>query len=109
MIYVSNTGKSQIISIPRSFYSLHGLRYHLEILQANTAIYATNLADMGGSWLYYNFQINLPGSVSAGEYEYVLKDESDNVLSEGVLVVEWDRPEMKEFEKFVEYEQYEEQ
>ena len=70
MVYVSNTGDTQIISLPRSFHRQNGLRYHLKISQADKAIYATNLTDLGGSWLYYNFKIDLPEEMASGEYEY---------------------------------------
>jgi hypothetical protein len=105
MIYVSNTGDMQIISVPRSFHSLNGLTYHLKISQADRVIYNTNLADLGGSWLYYNFQINLPEDVASGEYEYLLTNESGETMSAGIMVVEWERPDHEEFVKFVEYEQ----
>ena len=106
MIYVANTGVKQTIAIPRSFYRHNGLTYHLKISQADKAIYATNLTDLGGSWLYYCFEIDLPKEVVSGEYEYLLISEKGETASEGIMVVEWDRPYNAEFEKFVEYEQY---
>jgi hypothetical protein len=106
MVYVSNTGDTQIISLPRSFHRQNGLRYHLKISQADKAIYATNLTDLGGSWLYYNFQIDLPEEMASGEYEYRLTAENGDVMSEGIMVVQWERQEHEEYVMFVEYEQY---
>lgn len=106
MVYVSNTGDTQIISLPRSFHRQNGLRYHLKISQADKEIYATNLTDLGGSWLYYNFQIDLPEEMASGEYEYLLTAENGDVMSEGIMVVQWERQEHEEYVKFVEYEQY---
>lgn len=105
MIYVSNTGDVQIISVPRSFHRPNGLTYDLKVSQADKAIYATNLKDLGGSWLYYNFQIELPDDLASGEYDYTLTDESGEVMSAGIMVVEWERPDLGETVKFVEYEQ----
>ena len=106
MIYVANTGDTQIISLPRSFHCQNGIIYHLEISRQGEVIYATNLTDLGGSWLYYNFQIDLPDYVASGEYEYLLTTENGDVMSKGIMVVQWDRPEHEEYVKFVEYEQY---
>lgn len=106
MIYVANTGVKQIISVPRSHHSENGMRYHLKISQADKAIYATNLEDLGGSWLYYNFEIDLPKEIASGEYDYLLIAEDGEEMSKGIMVVEWNRPDHDEYVKFVEYEQY---
>ena len=107
MIYISNTGHPLVISIPRSFHSLNGQIYHFEIRQAGKVFYSTNTADLGGSWLFYNLEINLPEDLVAGEYEYILRSKEGDVLSTGLAEVVWERPETKSYETRVEYEQYE--
>ena len=106
MIYVKNTGEKQIIILPKSHHSESESIYHLRISHVDTAIYEVDLEDLGGSWLYYNFQIDLPKEIVSGEYEYILIAEDGDELSKGIMVVEWDRPDHDEYVKFVEYEQY---
>lgn len=107
MVYVDNAEKKQIISFPRSFHRQNGTTYDLEISRSRNVIYATNVTDLGGSWLYYNFRVDLPETLESGEYEYCLRSESGDVMSEGIMVVRWERQDLEEYVKFVEYEQFE--
>lgn len=41
--------------------------------------------DLNESSIYYTFSLNIPEEMDDGEYDYVLKDDLDNILATGLM------------------------
>lgn len=46
-----------------------------------------NVTDLNESSIYYTFNLNIPDSLDDGEYDYVLKDDLEKIVSTGLLRV----------------------
>lgn len=106
MIYLQNITESQEIFIPRNgetpqgdlvFKAKSTIDLVVEINQVVT--------DLQTSDLYFNLAIELPADLPDGEYEYTLLS-GEIPVSSGLLVIgENSRP--SEYNKEIQYEQYE--
>lgn len=106
MLYLQNIQEAQAVFVPRngalppgslSFKGKSTIDLTLEI---DLQVINLDLSD-----LYFNIAVIVPEGSPTGEYEYELK-KGDDVLATGLLVVgEYAKP--RQYEKPIEYEQYE--
>ena len=68
--------------------------------------YSFEVTDLQTSHMYYNIALVLPESIDPGEYNYQLVSGGD-ILSNGLAIVGEYGRELTEYEKTIEYEQYE--
>lgn len=106
MLYLQNTTESQVLFVPKSspghdlvlvFKAKNTIDLTLEINQG--------VIDLETSDLYFNLAVTLPGDLPDGEYEYSLMN-GDTILSTGLLVI-GERDNQSEYDKEIQYEQYE--
>lgn len=107
MIYLQNTQEAQVVYVPRD---------NRMVTQGDLVFKAKNtinlveeidlfVSDLQLSDLYFYLAVILPEGVTDGEYEYELKFE-DTILSSGLLVVgDYTKPD--QYNKEIEYKQYE--
>lgn len=107
MIYLQNTQEAQVVYVPRD---------NRMVTQGDLVFKAKNtinlveeidlfVSDLQLSDLYFYLAVTLPENVTDGEYEYELKFE-DTILSSGLLVVgDYTKPD--QYNKEIEYKQYE--
>lgn len=106
MIYLQNKSESQVLFIPKDcavprgdlvFKAKSTIDLDVKINQVVTDLQTTDL--------YFNLAISLPADLPDGEYEYALMV-GKVILSSGLLVIgENSKP--SEYNKEIEYEQYE--
>lgn len=107
MIYLNNTTEAQVAYVPRDAQVPEGatlsftMRSTVDLDVALTAL----VIDMQVYRIYYNVAVVLPEGVTPGEYQYELKGD-DRTLSTGLLVVRYAGREVTEYNKQIEYEQY---
>lgn len=105
MIYLENTTNSQQMFIPRSVTDVDGTLTLKLTSTVNLTYEVTDITDIGTTDLYFRVAIALPEGLPDGEYEYeVLSD--DDVVSTGILVLVTETT-TTEYNKEIEYEQYE--
>lgn len=106
MIYLQNTTESQRLLVPKNgavpdgnlvFQAKSTIDLAMEINQV--------VMDLMTSNLYFNLAVTLPAGLPNGEYEYYL-GVGANLLSTGLLVI-GEGAEPSEYNKEIEYEQYE--
>ena len=106
MIYLDNTSESQVMYVPKNgtipdgdlvFKAKSTIDLVVEINEVVT--------DLRTSDLYFNLAIALPEGLPDGEYEYTLSC-GDAILSTGLLVL-GGLSHPSEYNKEIEYEQYE--
>lgn len=107
MIYLEDTQEAQVVYVPRC----NGMMPQGDLVfKAKNTINLTEeidlyVADLQVSDLYFYLSVILPEDVTIGEYEYELKFE-DTLLSSGLLVVgDYAKPD--QYNKEIEYRQYE--
>ena len=106
MIYLSNTTERQSCHIPVVDRKGVGVLSFGITGTMTDKVYEWDLPDTTiVSNLYHLIDVELPGDVSNGEYVYCLADEQ-GVLSTGLLVI-GDLQNPQEYNKAIEYEQYE--
>ena len=106
MIYLQNKTESQVLFVPKSSPG-HNL---VLVFKAKSTIDLTceinqGVIDLETSDLYYNLAISLPAGIPDGEYEYSLMN-GETILSSGLLVI-GENSHPSEYNKEIEYEQYE--
>lgn len=104
MIYLNNREDAQCLFVPR----VEEPKGNLKLLLKNSLNLVTTIdevIDLNTSALFYNIAVELPESVTEGEFEYTLKDE-EKVLSSGLLVIGCDALTPRQYEKSIQYEQY---
>ena len=105
MIYLTNTTAAQVVFIPRDTDFSGTLKFSARsTVGLDTPITAT-LLDLKVHRTCYAMALSLPEGVAAGEYEYRLTA-GGNLVSTGVMVVKDSRPEEEQYNKTIEYEQY---
>lgn len=106
MIYLQNNTESQGVFVPKNgavpsgdlvFKAKSTIDLAVEINQVVT--------DLNTSDLYFNLAVTLPAGLPNGEYEYSLMVE-ETLLSSGLLVI-GENSHPKEYNKEIQYEQYE--
>ena len=68
----------------------------------------TEVTDTGTSARFFTFDISLPEGIPDGEYEYILHDD-ELVLSTGIIKIQGKADTDKQYDKDIQYEQYETQ
>lgn len=106
MIYLQNTTESQVLLIPKSSPG-HDL---VLVFKAKSTIDLTmeinqGVIDLETSNLYYNLAVTLPAGIPDGEYEYTLMN-GDTIMASGLLVI-GENSNPSEYNKEIQYEQYE--
>lgn len=105
MIYLNNMTDAQVLFIPKSEQTSGALTLRLKN-NMEKVITINNVIDLNTSSLYYNVAVSLPSGTSEGEYEYSLM-KGELVLSTGLLVVGCSPSSVSQYEKSIQYEQYE--
>ena len=106
MLYLQNTQEAQTLLVPKNGTIPEG---DLTFTAKSTIDLATEMdiqvVDLEISALYFHLSVIVPEGCPTGEYEYSVQVD-DQILSTGLLVVgEFTRP--GQYEKPIEYEQYE--
>lgn len=106
MIYLQNTTESQVLFAPKPGEVPTG---DLVFKAKSTIDLATEVnmvvTDLKTSNLYFNLAVTLPAGLPNGEYEYSLSV-SDVQIASGLLVI-GENSTPSEYNKEIEYEQYE--
>lgn len=105
MIYLKNISQAQEVMIPRNGSDVTG-NMSLKI-QDTTDLqeFTLSVQDQHTSGLYFVVNVTLPQDLSDGEYKYTLM-KGDSLLSNGLLMV-GDLADPTEYEKTINYRQYE--
>ena len=108
MIYLSNTTDAQVAYVPRDTEVPEGatIRFAMKSTVDLDTVVNALVIDMGILKLYFNVALTLPEGVTPGEYQYELTADGD-ALSTGLLVVRDNGLQTEEYNKEIEYEQYE--
>lgn len=107
MIYLTNTTDAQVAYVPRDVDIPSGATMTFAMtstVDLDVAVTAL-VIDMKMHRMYYNVALYLPEDTTPGEYRYELKADG-LVVSTGLAVVR-DEVEVTEYNKEIEYEQYE--
>ena len=70
-----------------------------------TKIIDVAVLDLQSTKIYYNIALGVPPGTTPGEYKYVMKD-GDSVVSTGLLVIGEYVADVTEYNKTIQYEQY---
>lgn len=106
MLYLLNTQDAQFLLVPRNGELPEGdLTFRAKSTIDLTLEMDLQVVNLDVSALYLHLAVVVPDGCPVGEYEYDVKA-GDRLLSTGLLMVgEFAKPE--EYEKPIEYEQYE--
>ena len=106
MLYLLNTQEAQFLLVPRNGEIPQGdLTFRAKSTIDRTLEMDLQVVNLDVSVLYFHLAVIVPEGCPVGEYEYSVQV-GDQVLSTGLLMVgELDKPE--QYEKPIEYEQYE--
>jgi hypothetical protein len=109
MLYLDNTTEAQGVLVPRDGQSAEGLDLHFRAVSTVdlSTLLDTPVSDLGTSGQYFRIAVELPEGAADGEYEYTLSG-NGVTLSTGLLCV-GELPDVtrSEYNKSIEYEQYE--
>jgi hypothetical protein len=106
MIYLNNTTEAQAVFIPRDTSVTGALRFKARSTVGLDVPVTVAMLDLDGHRLCYQLAITLPEGIASGEYEYELTAGGIPV-STGVMVVRDGLAKPEEYNKTIEYEQYE--
>ena len=105
MVYLLNQSGAQAVLIPKPATVSGDLAMTLRSTVDNSTPVDATVIDLAVSRLYYYVAITLPDGIQPGEYEYVLTAGMDTVAS-GIAVIRDSAP-VVQYEKTIQYEQYE--
>lgn len=106
MIYLENTTEAQAVYVPRDT-DLHGvLRLTMRSTVGLDVPVDVALLDLDVHRLCYHIGVTLPDGIASGEYEYRLAADGETV-STGVMVVKDGLAAPGQYNKTIQYEQYE--
>ena len=107
MIYLANTTDAQIAYIPRDTEVPAGttLTFTMRSTVDLDTVLTALVIDMEFHRIYYNVAISLPEDTTPGEYQYELFADGESI-STGLAVVRDNGREVTEYNKEIEYEQY---
>lgn len=107
MIYLNNTTEAQVVYVPRDSDLPVGdtVRFTAKsTVDLDTPISAL-VIDLEMHRIFYNIALSLPEGVAPGEYQYELTA-GDEVVSTGLLIIRDAGSPAEEYNKPIEYEQY---
>ena len=107
MIYLSNTTDAQVAYVPRDTEVEPGttLTFTMKSTVDLDVVVTALVIDMGMHRIYYNVALELPEGTAPGEYQYELLGDGE-LLSSGLAVVRDNGTGVEEYNKQIEYEQY---
>lgn len=106
MIYLKGKTEEQNVLVPRNYRTGEYDGYSL-VLQSTVDLRETilPLSDVKPAGDYIDCVLTLPGQMAAGEYQYTLKGDMEE-LSTGLAMIDWEDTNPKEYRKEIQYEQY---
>ena len=107
MIYLSNTTDAQVAYAPRDTEVPEGatIRFTMKSTVDLDRVLDALVIDMNLLKVYYNVAVTLPDDITPGEYQYELTADGD-VISSGLCIVRDNGVTVDEYNKEIEYEQY---
>ena len=107
MIYLSNTTDAQVAYVPRDTEVPEGatIRFTMKSTVDLDRVLDALVIDMNLLKVYYNVAVTLPDDITPGEYKYELTADGE-VISSGLCIVRDNGETMEEYNKEIEYEQY---
>lgn len=106
MIYLKNTTDAQVVYIPRDTDFSGTLQFSARSTVGLDIPISATMLDLKVHRLCYALAVTLPEDVATGEYEYKLTA-GGNLVSTGILVIQDDRAATGQYNKQIQYEQYE--
>lgn len=107
MLYLENTTDAQILFIPKAkATSASQLTLRVQSTIDLAEYFNSTVLDLDTSALYFNVSLALPADMPDGEYAYTLEGGGE-VLSSGLLIVGSYENVISQYNKDIEYEQYE--
>lgn len=107
MIYLSHTTTPQQVLIPKNIPTSAGVVFVLISTITLNKVYEVTTADANTYKGYYTIGVELPNTIAEGEYSYLLRATNGNTLSQGLAIVGDYDVEHTEYNKTIEYKQYE--
>ena len=107
MIYLSNITDAQVAYVPRDTELPVDGTIHFTMkstVDLDTVVTAL-VIDVALHRIYYNVALTLPEGTAPGEYQYEMVGE-EGVLSSGLAIVRDNGAGVEEYNKQIEYEQY---
>lgn len=107
MIYLSNITDAQVAYVPRDTEVPEGatIRFTMKSTVDLDRVLDALVIDMNLLKVYYNVAVTLPDDITPGEYQYELTADGD-VISSGLCIVRDNGVAVDEYNKEIEYEQY---
>lgn len=106
MIYLRHTTDAQVAYIPRDAEAGNALRMTLRSTVDLDQVYDAVVLDLNIHSRFYFVAVQLPEDCPTGEYEYQFLS-AGALVSSGVAVVVPDGDAAKQYDKPIQYEQYE--
>ena len=106
MIYLKHTTEAQVAYIPRDAVAGNALRLTLRSTVDLDKVVDALVLDLSIHSRFYSIAVQLPEDCPTGEYEYQFTSEGA-LVSSGVAVVVPDADATKQYDKPIQYEQYE--
>ena len=106
MIYLKHTTEAQVAYIPREAVAGNALRLTLRSTVDLDKVVDALVLDLSIHSRFYSIAVQLPEDCPTGEYEYQFLSEGA-LVSSGVAVVVPDADATKQYDKPIQYEQYE--
>lgn len=106
MIYLKHTTDAQVAYIPRDAVAGNTLRLVLRSTVDLDQVFDALVLDLAIHSRFYSIALQLPENCPTGEYEYRFLS-AGAVVSQGVAVVVPDDNHAKQYDKPIQYEQYE--
>lgn len=106
MIYVQNKADAQYVFLPKELAGEGALSLSIHNTTTLKDYDLGNVADDGGSALYYRILLSLPEGLDNGEYEYAL-EQSGVKVGTGIIKIGEGGESTEEYNSDIEYEQYE--
>lgn len=107
MIYLSNTTDAQVAYVPRDVEIPSGttLTFTMRSTVDLDTVLNALVIDTQMHRIYYNVALSLPEGTTPGEYQYEMKSDGETI-STGLLVVRDNGADVTEYNKEIQYEQY---
>lgn len=107
MIHLSHTTTPQQVLIPKNIPISAGIVFALVSTITLRRVYEVTTADTNTYKGYYTINVELPDNIAEGEYSYLLQAINGNTLSQGLAIVGNYNIDRIEYDKTIEYTQYE--